>query len=148
LLESSTNVHVVSNTIAGNGANGVLLNNNSNFNVIQSNSIGLPQAGATGIGNSGFGVWVQNSSSNNTIGGTTDGLGNVIAFNAKGVVIGNHPITDNSVQNRVLGNSIFGNTLGLGIDLGNDGVTQNDPQDPDIGPNLRQNFPTLTQAQV
>jgi hypothetical protein len=35
----------------------------------------------------------------------------------------------------------------LGIDLGNsDGVTPNDPSDPDTGPNKLQNFPALTRA--
>ena len=32
----------------------------------------------------------------------------------------------------------------LGIDLNNDWVTQNDPNDADIGPNNRQNFPVIT----
>jgi len=46
----------------------------------------------------------------------------------------------------VLGNSIFANA-GLGIDLGPfDGVTGNDVNDPDSGPNNLQNFPALKQA--
>ena len=35
---------------------------------------------------------------------------------------------------------------GLGIDLGEDGVTPNDDMDPDPGPNGLQNFPVITKA--
>src|SRR5262249_42429792 len=37
---------------------------------------------------------------------------------------------------------------GLGIDLGNDGVTENDPNDVDDGANRLQNFPVLTSAVI
>src|SRR5207302_9212999 len=47
------------------------------------------------------------------------------------------------LRNAIRGNNIFYNG-GLGIDLGDDGVTPNDPQDPDPGPNNFQNFPVLT----
>ena len=45
--------------------------------------------------------------------------------------------------NAILGNSIHSNT-GLGIDLGEDGVTPNDPLDGDAGPNDLLNFPEIT----
>jgi hypothetical protein len=142
LLSDTSNVKVgPGNVISGNGGDGVQLNNNSNGNQIESNKIGTRADGSAGLGNAAFGVFVQNGSSNNTI------HGNLIAGNAKGVVIGNDPAADTSAQNRVVGNSIFGNAPGLGIDLGNDGVTHNTPG-PHVGPNLLQNFPTLTWAQV
>jgi hypothetical protein len=47
--------------------------------------------------------------------------------------------------NRILDNSISSNGL-LGIDLGNNGVTTNDPRDPDTDANNPQNFPKLTSA--
>jgi hypothetical protein len=42
----------------------------------------------------------------------------------------------------IKGNSIFSNG-GLGIDLSLDGVTLNDPGDPDTGPNNLQNYPVI-----
>jgi hypothetical protein len=48
-----------------------------------------------------------------------------------------------AIQNSIRGDNIYYNGK-LGIDLGNDGVTLNDPEDADVGPNLLQNFPVLT----
>ena len=62
-------------------------------------------------------------------------------------MIGNNPTTDNSQDDSILGNSIYANT-GLGIDLGNDGVTTNHDPEPTVGPNLLQNYPVLTSASV
>ncbi len=47
-----------------------------------------------------------------------------------------------ATRNEVIHNSIYGNG-GLGIDLGDDGVTANDPDDADIGPNNLQNSPVI-----
>ena len=52
-------------------------------------------------------------------------------------------IEGNSSQNAILGNSIHANAGGLGIDLGANGVTANDSNDNDNGPNDLQNFPVL-----
>jgi parallel beta-helix repeat protein len=66
--------------------------------------------------------------------------GNTLTANGTGVaVVGSGPAT------ALVGNSIFGNSR-LGVDLGDDGVTANDPGDADIGPNGLQNYPVVTSA--
>ena len=73
-------------------------------------------------------------------GSTVLGL-NIDRFSGSGIVV----TGTGSTGNRIQSNQIFDNG-GLGIDLGNDGVTANDPNDPDTGPNQRQNFPFLVSA--
>ena len=126
------------NVISGNGANGVEINGGgSTANLVQGNFIGTDVTGAAAVGNSIFGVLITNGASNNTIGGATASAENTIAFNGSGGAVVPSG-TGNSIQR----NSIFANAA-LGIDLGNDGVTANDPLDADLGPNNLQNFPAL-----
>ena len=68
----------------------------------------------------------------NTIGGTVEGAGNVIAFNEQAgvAVVDNFNGPTTGVE--ILSNSIFANQ-GLGIDLGDDGVTPNHPGGPILG---------------
>ncbi|MBS0495873.1 MAG: tandem-95 repeat protein, partial [Proteobacteria bacterium] len=109
-------------------------------NLVQGNYIGLAADGTTALGNSASGVLVQNSASNNTVGGTAAGAGNTIANNGNSGVY-----AMGGTGNAILGNSIYGNSP-LGIDLGAYGVTDNDVGDADTGANNLQNFPVLTQA--
>jgi hypothetical protein len=130
------------NVIAANGSDGVQLAGNADGNVVQGNYIGTNAAGAAGLGNQATGVIIVNGSSGNTVGGTAAGAANVIAFNSEaGVAV----IDGTSTANAIRGNSIHDNG-GLGIDLGNDGVTPNDPGDADTGPNGLQNYPVLSGA--
>ncbi len=86
------------------------------------------------------------TSTDNTIGGLAAGAGNIIANNVgPGVAV----VGANAFDNPILGNSIYGNS-GLGIDLGDDGVT---PQhtSPTTGvlvgePNGDQNAPVFASA--
>ena len=135
------------NVISGNGGSGVLLNgSNSANNLIQGNHIGTDVNGTGALGNQN-GVSIG-SAPGNTIGGTVDAAANTIAFNAEhGVLISNSTV---STRNRIVRNSIFDNGL-LGINLSggtetNGAVTNNDPKDPDLGPNKLQNFPVITSA--
>jgi hypothetical protein len=130
------------NLISGN-AEGVVLNAAASHNTVAGNYIGTDLSGTAAVGNSIVGINILNGASNNTIGGTTPGAGNLISGNQGlgGVLIPSVGTTGNSV----LGNSIFANAR-LGIDLGDDGVTANDAGDTDTGPNDFQNFPVLTQV--
>jgi hypothetical protein len=127
-------------------------------NTVQGNLIGTQANGTAALGNGVAGVYVKDAL-HNIIGSDAPGAANVIAFNGgDGVTIYYHSprpeldavyspaMTTTTTGNQVQGNSIFANG-DLGIDLGaDDGVTANDPQDPDIGANLLQNYPVLGSA--
>ncbi|HET9711103.1 MAG TPA: Calx-beta domain-containing protein, partial [Pyrinomonadaceae bacterium] len=113
-------------------------------NTIQGNLIGLNALGTGQLPNTINGI-VFSDASNNTVGGTQAGAGNKIGFNG-----GTGVVVFSGTGNSIRGNAIFSNGA-LGIDLGNNtfpqnanGVTPNDPNDPDTGPNNLQNFPVLT----
>ena len=127
-------------------------------NVVQGNWIGTNVSGQveTGYGNQGSGIAVVADVEDNVIGGTTTGMGNIIAGNDRGVSVlrafGFTPL-----NNSILGNVIHSNTTGgtgeLGIDLFESpdfvsftsrGVTANDTDDSDSGPNDYLNFPIIT----
>ncbi|HTC94262.1 MAG TPA: hypothetical protein VK699_12550 [Terriglobales bacterium] len=127
------------NVISGNGANGILISGSgTNGNQVQGNEIGANANNTGGVGNLGDGVRVDLGAANNSIGASA---GNIIAYNGKGVVITGGSAT---VGNVIESNAIFSN-VGLGIDLGDDGVTANDSSGH-TGPNNFQNFPVLTSA--
>ncbi len=133
------------NIISGNNGYGVKIAGGSTSELIQGNFIGVDVNGAA-LGNGNVGVYVDGGQ-NNGIGGSVAGAGNIIAFNALGGVV-IHSVTD--VGNAISDNAIYSNVgnqgLGLGIDLGFNGVTKNDAADSDSGPNTLQNFPVLTSA--
>lgn len=127
---------------------GVLLYD-SYYTTIQANFIGLNRAGAVHLGNDGDGVRIVDAG-DNLIGDQYGLAGNTIAHNGAGAEGGNgiSVIGDYATGNAILANSIFSNQ-GLGIDLGDDGPTDNDPLDADgdvfpYGPNHWQNYPELT----
>lgn len=110
---------------------------------MEGNLIGTKRDGISGMGNTEEGVEVSNSD-DNTIGGTTASVvNNTVAFNrSEGV-----GFVGSATGNRILGNSIFFNAS-LGINLGDDGRTDNDDGDTDLGTNDLQNFPVLTSART
>ena len=126
------------NVISGNIGHGIWVSNSgSTNNVVQGNFIGTDRTGTVPLGNSNFGIYFTASTDDNMVGGTNAGAGNIIAFNTEGVHIDSKNVS-------VRGNSIYSNA-GRGIALGYS-LTVNDPNDNDIGPNNRQNFPVLTNA--
>ncbi len=138
------------NLISGNDVNGVNLRGSGNK--VEGNLIGTQKDGTSTLGNFQDGVFIL-AASNNTVGGTTSGAANTIAFNGGNGV----RVAGDAQRNRILRNSIFSNlgldnfNGGLGINLvggadSSTGVTANDPGDTDVGPNGLQNKPGLTSA--
>jgi parallel beta-helix repeat protein len=132
------------NVISGNDADGIYLVGASD-NLIQGNRIGLTQFSDVPLANRGDGVIIGSTGApaiRSLVGGAGPDDGNVIAYNGgRGVDVA---VGSN---NPVYGNSIYANGR-LGIDLNDDGVTPNDTNDTDAGPNGLQNFPVITTAVV
>jgi titin len=133
------------NLISGNRGDGVRISgSDTNNNVVVGNYLGTNAAGTGALGNMARGVGIFSGAHSNRIGTNGDGVndaveGNLIAFNTgKGVVVSGTTTTGNLIRR----NAIHSNG-GLGIDLGDDGVTANDAGDTDTGPNDLQNFPVL-----
>ncbi len=148
------------NVISGNGTVGFDPTDagveiaGANLNLVQGNFIGTDATGTAAVGNIGAGVMIDGEGHNNTIGGNIAAAANVIANNGKagvaiidaGVIGGDAGGPFHATGNTIRLNSIYANK-GLGIDLDNDGITANDPQDPDLdGPNNLQNYPVLVTA--
>jgi Bacterial Ig-like domain (group 3) len=128
---------IVGNVISGNGT-GIGIDAASHNTLIAGNLIGTNATGTASFGN-GYGITINGFA--NTVGGSATSARNVISGNnGNGVTIVGGLATGNAIR----GNLISGN-LGLGIDLGNDGVTLNDSIGHS-GPNLYQNFPVLSSA--
>jgi CSLREA domain-containing protein len=111
------------NLISANDSDGVHIQGLSDYpttgNKIEGNYIGTDKNGTADLGNTNAGVVIYNEHRHTT-------------------------------GNSILSNSFHGNRGGLGIDLTQawppDGVTANDEDDPDAGPNNLQNFPDLDSA--
>jgi Ca2+-binding RTX toxin-like protein len=122
--------------VSANGGDGIDVRNGSNNNTAIGNYIGTDVNGTGVLGNGGAGVFIADSS-NNTVGGTAFNAGNIIVNNTGAGIA----VTGTSTGDALRGNVLHDN-VGLGIDLGNDGVTQNDTAGH-VGPNNFANFPFL-----
>lgn len=129
--------NTASNIISGNNQFGIMLvGAEANQNIVYNNFIGTNAAGAN-LGNAADGIYINQNASNNLIGSSLSGGTNQIAFNG-----GNGVNVADGQNTRIRKNSIYSNG-GLGIDLNGDGVTLNDLNDNDSGPNNLQNFPVI-----
>ena len=125
------------NVISGNSTAGVVIQGvTATLNVVRNNYIGTDSSGGSNVGN-GLGVRIVDAPSNEIAGAPDFNLikGNL----SHGVSVEGA----SAVGNQIANNQIYDNG-GLGIDLGDDGVTANDATDADERPNNRQNFPVLT----
>lgn len=133
------------NVIAGN-LRGINLRQAAG-SIIAGNAIGIGQQGAplgNGSGVFGSALFLGEEVVDSQIGANADGVSddhetNVIAYNVHGVLVAG----DDALRNSIRGNAIYANT-GTAIDLGEDGVTLNDPLDGDTGANELQNHPVIS----
>ena len=141
------------NLISGNGGYGIDMTSpgcvgTMSGNVIQGNLIGTDAAGTSPLPNAAGGIFLSCTTSDNEIGGTAAGAGNVVAFNGSpsfGIGIGVFLDGTAGTGNAIRHNLIFSNK-GLGIGLKVNYALPNDPGDGDTGPNDLQNFPIISSA--
>jgi hypothetical protein len=146
------------NLVSGNAQGGIDVGDHS---TVQGNLVGTAADGTSPLGNGGDGILYWGPS--NLIGGAKGPTGNVVAFNGGNGVLVTYGSITTVQRNAIHGNAgdgisvVFGGTSsflanaisgngGLGIDLGDDGITPNDPGDADTGVNGLQNFPTIVSA--
>lgn len=133
------------NVIGGNGGSGVYLGDAdgvpTSANVVAGNLIGTTGREfnfQTFAGNAGDGITIYRSSNNSMLQNTIfDNGGNGVTIVDSGL----GGATGNTIQNNE-----DANNAGLGIDLGDDGVTPNHPGGSTSGPNHFQNYPVVTSA--
>lgn len=135
------------NVIGGNAYGGIRIGGQDNS--IIGNAIGSDVSRTKALPNGRYGIFLLGDffrrAAGNRIGGTNAGEGNIIAFNhGAGIVMPSAgEASIGTGQATILENSIFGNDA-AGIDFEEDGVSVNDDDDADFGPNNLQNHPILT----
>ncbi len=113
------------NLISGNKHYGVEIGGaGASGNVVLGNLIGTDRSGTVALGNGDSGVMIEGGATDNTVGGTATGAGNVISANGRvGVLIGQFglPLRGGLTS----GNVVLGNLIGTDVSgtlaLGNEG---------------------------
>jgi hypothetical protein len=144
-LDGVDGATVDDNVIGGFSDAAIILQGGSNV-TIKGNHVGVDASGTVPLALGGIGIAVEGISpgpTDVTIGGTGVGDGNVVT-NCGTIGVG---LLGEPMRITIRGNRITGNGE-LGIDLDNDGVSPNDPDDDDGGSNGGQNFPVLTTARA
>ncbi|HZR80881.1 MAG TPA: Calx-beta domain-containing protein [Candidatus Binatia bacterium] len=91
------------NVISGNAYDGIAIQDGATGNTIAGNKIGTNLDGSVARGNDGYGIRTIGVATNNTIGGTAAGSGNLISGNGRGI----------SFEYGATGNHVYGNVIGL-----------------------------------
>ncbi len=126
------------NVVAGNSF-GIFVGTTA-ATTIAGNLIGTDKSGALDFGQT-FGIVLTSAGSGGTQTIGLTGAPNRIRFNGDGIRHLSTAATLTMYANHI------SNSDTVGIDLNNDGVTPNDPNDADSGPNGLQNFPVITAAE-
>src|SRR5271157_3503954 len=115
------------NIISGNTGNGITIDGSTaTANLLQGNFIGTDVTGTLARGNSGNGVQISSGATNNTIGGTVGGAGNLIgANNANGIYITGSGTSANPVLGNYIGTNASGANLGNGAGVAIDNSASN-----------------------
>jgi len=147
LVDAGSQRNQIGGSNAGEG-NLIVGNNASGIEIAGEGTAGQIVQGNTISGNGSDGLRLKSGAQQNTIGGNATGARNVITGNAGAGLFVRDSTT---IYNLLARNLSYGN-VGLGIDLAPFGVTLNDPEDLDTGPNELLNFPDFfspaTQAQI
>ncbi|BCM93840.1 hypothetical protein IAD21_05731 [Abditibacteriota bacterium] len=114
---NSTGNVIVGNLVSGNGGgggfDGIDINGiKTSTTTVQGNKVGTNATGTAALPNTGAGIQLV-SSSNNTIGGTGSGQGNLISGNATLGLILNSSSNSNTIQGNLIGTNAAG-TAALG----------------------------------
>jgi parallel beta-helix repeat protein len=130
--QGSSQVTIDDNYIDFNRGYGINMIGCDNW-IIRKNRIGVAASGGETFGNLEGGIYLQDCSTN--------------LLEENGIAMNGGPGISirSGIANRITENFSLDN-MGLGIDLGADGDTENDPGDTDLGANNLQNFPVLTEA--
>jgi hypothetical protein len=138
-----SNNGIASDTNTGDG----IFVTGSFMTVIQGNYIGLSGDGSPNFGNKRHGIAITGNTALIGVGGSTISAANTIVYNGgAGIRCFRSSGTDLGCSGAsFLVNFIYLNG-GLGVDLFDTGITTNDPQDADTGPNGIQNYPEIITA--
>jgi uncharacterized repeat protein (TIGR01451 family) len=140
-VAASTGTLITFNLVSDNDGHGIETTLGSSGVVMHSNVVGLRGDQLAALGNALDGINVCDGASDTVVGSVALG-GNIISGNDENG-IGVEPTALSG--NTWAANSIYDNGM-LGIDIEIDGVTENDPDDPDEGANQLQNYPELASA--
>jgi parallel beta-helix repeat protein len=134
IYNSNNNQSITNNVIGANGEVGLGLQDMEG-GVVEDNLIGVAPDGSN-LGNGSAGITLGNAAEEFEI------KDNQIAFNnGSGISGGSFAMQGVAI----LRNSMHHNAS-IGIDLGSNGISPNDPGDADLGPNSLINFPVIEQA--